>query len=569
MAESANQLTPRWQDLPNDVGDLASGPGITLAEVLNMGSLQGATVLAGASGMSRSVRLVNVMEVPDILPWVRPHELLLTTGYPLRQETDALVQWVRALAEHNLAGVAVKLGRYLDKLPDEVLQAADELGLPILSLPEGVGFDDIINQVLHRILLRRSEVRSRAEQMLHELVTIVITGGGLEQVCLGLVSRVGQVAMVTTPDGRVLGVRGGTVTDRDLGPLGELPCFDSTGRFLVEDEPTGAARSAAGVHWVSVRVLEGQRTLGRLVVFGQEQFSLEDRLVVEQSAAAVALVITKQQAVSAVESKYRADFLRDALHGRAGPAERVVAHAHALDWDLDRPMVVVVAEIDPGMEELGSEEERLAQERFAAAWTRSVRPADPRAAVAGFSNEVVALLAPRAGDDRDAVLAQVDSVVRAVRGLGGGGRRQFSVGISRTMADVSRLKDAYEEARKAVEVGRRLHGPQAVSHFDSLGVFRLLSLIPDAEELHKFAAETLGALATDDRPENVDLRETLTVLLERNLNVAETARELHFHYNSLRYRIGKLERILGPFTTDPHRRLAIMMALRVLQMRDL
>lgn len=569
MAESANQSSLRRQELPIDAEDLTTGPGITLAEVLQMGSMQGATVLAGAGGMGRPVRLVNVMEVPDILPWVRPHELLLTTGYPLRQETSALVQWVHSLAEHGLAGVAVKLGRYLDELPTEVLRAADQLGLPVLSLPENVGFDDIINQVLHRILLRRSEVRSRAEQILHELVAIVITGGGLEQVCLGLVSRVGRTAMVTTPDGRVLGVHGGAAVHGDLGPMGELPCFDGTGRFRVEDEPVGAARSAEGTHWISVQVLEGQRTLGRLVVFGPEPISLEERLVVEQSAAAVALVITKQQAVSAVESKYRADFLRDALHGRAGPPERVVAHAHALGWDLGRPMVAVVAEIDPGEDELDSEEERLAQERFAAAWARSMRPADPRAAVAGFSHEVVALLAPRDGDDRDAVLEQVDSVVRAVRGLGGGGRRPFSVGVSRTMADVAGLKDAYEEARKAVEVGRRLHGSQAVSHFDSLGVFRLLSLVPDAEELHKFAAETLGPLATDDRPDHADLRETLTVLLEHNLNVAETARELHFHYNSLRYRIGKLERILGPFTTDPHRRLAIMMALRVLQLRDL
>ena len=50
--------------------------------------------------------------------------------------------------------------------------------------------------------------------------------------------------------------------------------------------------------------------------------------------------------MAAVESKYRAEFLRDALAGRAGSVADAVAHAQSLGWDIDRPMVVVVAETD-------------------------------------------------------------------------------------------------------------------------------------------------------------------------------------------------------------------------------
>jgi PucR family transcriptional regulator, purine catabolism regulatory protein len=140
--------------------------------------------------------------------------------------------------------------------------------------------------------------------------------------------------------------------------------------------------------------------------------------------------------------------------------------------------------------------------------------------------------------------------------------------VSRVCAGVGGLAAAYEQARTAVRVGRQVHGAGACTHFDDLGVYRLLSLVPDDAELVAFASETLGELAGDGE-QAADLRRTLEVLLETNVNVAETSRRLHFHYNTLRYRIGKLERVVGPFTTEPTLRLDLALALKVVAMRGL
>ncbi|MYW06008.1 helix-turn-helix domain-containing protein, partial [Streptomyces sp. SID3343] len=186
------------------------------------------------------------------------------------------------------------------------------------------------------------------------------------------------------------------------------------------------------------------------------------------------------------------------------------------------------------------------------------------AAVGAYPREVVTLLGVPADGHATRLVGELAARAHADCG---GTIRSFTTGISSPADTLDAIPAAYEQARRAVVAGRRVHGPGAVADFDRLGVFRLLGLIPDPDEVDRFARETLRTLAHFDDLEAADLRNTLQVLLDTNLNVAETARRLYVHYNTLRYRITKLERLLGPFTRDPHLRLNLMIALQIVRMR--
>jgi DNA-binding PucR family transcriptional regulator len=533
--------------------------GLAVREVLAAPCLAQARVLAGAAGLDRVVTRLNVMEVPDILPWVKPHELLLTTGYPVRDDPDALVRLVGELDDRGLAALAIKLHRYIDELPAEVLAEADRRSFPVIEFPVEVGFDDVLNEVIGTLLGRQAALAARSEEVHRALLSVVLDGGGLVDLAAEVARILDGPIFITTPDGRVVARAGDEAASwRAL----DSPLFDRSGRFRVEAREDSLRDNA--FHAAVVPIVAGRIDHGRIVGFFPEPVTDADRYCLERAATVAALAITKGLAVAAVEDKYRADFLRDLVTGRVPNLPQAVHHASGLGWDVDRPMVVAVAELDPGQiaASLSGLELRPVQERFAAAWQTVLRTRDPGAPVASFHTEVVVLVGAPESGDLATLLTELD---RQVAGDRGGGRLSFSLGLSRVIPGPAELPRAYEQARTAVRIGRRVQGPGARSTFDQLGAYRLLALIPDGSELRGFVADVLGELA-DDTAEAADLRHTLETLLDTNGNVAESARRLHFHYNTLRYRIEKLERIVGPFTNNPALRLDLSLALRVRHM---
>jgi len=404
-------------------------------------------------------------------------------------------------------------------------------------------------------LSNAAEALARIDALHAALTQIVLEGGNLSRIAAEVAGVLDVGVLITSTDGRE---KAAALTEALRDAMDDAGLFDMTGRFRVE-RADAAGRAVGDGQVRMLPVVAGGTDLARLVCFRESSaISADDVHALERAAAVAALLITREDAVTAVENKYKGDFLRDVFLRRAGAEEYVVEHVEAFGWNLDRDLVVVAAEIDPpGPDEPvpSNQIRRRWQERFSSAWRQVSASLDAGVPSVDFSSEVVTLV-PAA--------ATVKNFVEAVAGDKGGGRRSFSVGVSRVATSVAGLPDAYAQARRAIEVGRRIHGRGSTTFFDELGVHRLIALVPDPAELRSFAHDVLGDLA-GSTAEAADLRETLQVLLDTNFNVAEAARAQFFHYNTMRYRVGKLERLLGPVASDPHLRLDVAVALRVLE----
>lgn len=159
---------------------------LTLREALTLAEpLREARVVAGESGLDNVIRSVNVMEVPDIVNWVHPGELLVSTLYPLRDDKAAVDTLIPLLAEKGLAGLAVTPDSYIDELPKCMVEDANRLGFPLIELPPRVSFVDIIQPLTSKILDLQADELQQSDAILRQFLDLVLVGGGLLGHCAG------------------------------------------------------------------------------------------------------------------------------------------------------------------------------------------------------------------------------------------------------------------------------------------------------------------------------------------------------------------------------------------------
>ena len=540
--------------------------GLTVREMLGQDAMRGTRIIAGADGLDRVVRRLNVMTVPNIVRWTKQDEFLLTTGYPLPREPGEFGRLIEQLAAKGLAGLGVKLDEYLAEVPTDAVELADRAAFPIVVIPATSPLDDVLSQTFETIVNRQAAALARRQQIHDAFLRVALTGGGLARLSGELAEILpGADVVICDPAGYPLAA---TTRSQDVR--------DSTGRVTSGWLVAGVHKDAeTGTPWAAAVIRAGEMRHGWvLAVGGAQGLPGAAGVAVEQAALVAALEITRDLAVLAVEQQFASNALHDLVTGTAGNMDQALERAVRFGWDLRRPLTVLVArhsdidsDIKRGGTEPGDDAARLqdghpqeaAALRAVELWTRAVRDRDRDAAVAGFATELVAVVG----------VADAAALARKVHAdMTGSTGRGYSVGVSQVGAGPLDIPRLYEEARVALQVGRRLNGSGAVTNFAGLGLYRLISNVSQAE-LRAFVHDTLGPVLDLPEPARSDLLKSLAVLSSTRFNVAESARILHYHYNTMRYRVTKLERMLGEFADDAAATLRIGVALEVLRMYEI
>jgi sugar diacid utilization regulator len=282
--------------------------------------------------------------------------------------------------------------------------------------------------------------------------------------------------------------------------------------------------------------------------------------VLERGAVIVALELLKQRDARAAEWRVRGELLDELMAARPDDQERVFERARALGHDLAAPHTPIVVRPDTfsGSDAVGAEnvDGGLGLQRIAAIAQAVAGGRDVKALIGTAAGAVVIFWPDDAGTAReiaDATRRYASSKTSTT----------VSVCIGEDGATTTAYAKSIRLALGALRLLQSSGGRDRLVSLDELGIFRVLLAVDDEELVRDTARQVLGPLMDYDSERDSTMLETLTAYVDADLNVADTARTLHLHPNSLHYRVRRIQELLDVRLRDPDDLVRVTFALAI------
>ncbi|MFD4721716.1 PucR family transcriptional regulator [Streptomyces sp. NPDC058423] len=509
---------------------------VTLASLVQHSALK-LTVRAGEDRLGTPVRWVHASELADPVPYMEGGELLLVTAMTLdAADRESMRRYVRRLAGAGVAGLGFAVGVNYEDIPDALLEAAETEDFPLLEVPRRTPFLAISKAVSAAIAADQYRSVTAGFEAQRELTRAALAEGPAALLAR-LASHVDGWAALYDASGAVVAAAPEWATRRAARLTGDVE--------RLRERPAPASAVVGGTDdRVELQSLgTGRRVRGALAVGTGAPLGTAERYAVHSAVALLTLTTERSRSLQAAEQRLGTAVLRMMLSGQPDHARTVAGDLYG--GLLDAPFRLLIAE--PAGEPDPTAEHPV--QAFAEALESAASRAGESVLNVWESDDRLVVLA---ADGGAVALACEPYTERETEEAG------VVVGMSAPAGPIA-AATAYKQAEQALSVARR-RGRALVEHED-LAAGSVLPLLAD-DAVRAFADGMLRALREHDATGRGDLVASLRAWLSRHGQWDAAAADLGVHRHTLRYRMRRVEEILGRSLDDPDVRMELWLALK-------
>jgi len=530
----------------------------TVNSLFEVPDLKDAVLLGGKSGLENVISRVNVMEVPDVIEWVRAGELLITTGYLYKDRPEKLALLVEQLADKGIAAIGLK--PIFDEIPSEVIEAANHYGLPLIELPPSATFSELVREIMERVLVSEAKDLMILQSRVQRLSQLLLQGDGLVPFLKHLYLMINNPVLLIDKEGKIIVPPGLESWCQRIEISEWLRLYGTEGmdsKVITINEESFHAHSVAvpGDHGHDYRLV---------VIEQHNHYRTVDALTLSWATRLLGFEISNMQVRKNIETKYLEQFIQDWLSGRIVSSMDLQLRAEACGWPIENANVYMVGSVSfreqqPAIKEL---QQMLKQLRWncegilgaSVLWTL-------------LEGELVFLISHHgerwSEQQYKALTGQLYQALSSQLN-----DRPITLCISRVVTDATNVAAAYRESRRVREIRKVYRTEEAVLHYNQLGVYLLLYRMQGTGELEEFKQLYLYPLLELERKQQGALLMTLATYFACNCNAKETAEKLYVHYNTVNYRLERIRNELQLRLDDPETKLLLQLAIKTYHMQQ-
>ncbi|MFF2450059.1 PucR family transcriptional regulator [Neobacillus sp. NPDC058068] len=559
---------------------------LTVKELFEIKAIDGIKIIAGEKGINNEISLVNIIENPGAFDWLSPNELLLTTGFIFKDNEDLQKRIIKELSEINCAGLVVKMKRYFDKIPQNMIDEANKYGLPLIELPFEYTLSRVIS-IINEKASGRYDLLNRKTLDMHNLFfRITLEGGGIERISSLLSETINNPIIFVDKDWKLLHFTEHKANKVPLAYCFDLlknrPIFNQVFLDSIPDNISEMKKSIKRIYHmeameIKCRILPvavANYLYGYIIVWQTVRELTEfDYIILEQASTIMALEMIKAKEIEEVKLKIRQDFFDDLLTGKITSSESIQSLSELHGLNSQYKYFCLVINFDS--EDLERYEDLVARKLQLENTSRKCvdlvyehsNLANGEVTCFYRNNHIIVLF----GQSGNRSPITLNEAKQYGHGLYGELTKQlknttFLIGIGRQYETIHSLHKSFSEANESIRLMQRFDDHGGVSHFEDHSLYHFLDSNIKDMELEDFFMKRLGKIFGHDQLHGTSYILTLENYFLNNLNISETAKAMFLHRNTLIYRIEKIKEILNTDLKNSEELLQIQLALKIFRL---
>lgn len=533
---------------------------MTISDFLNLPNFSDLHLLAGQNGLSRQLTNVTVVDTPDGTNWLTGGEFVITTAYMLHEEKD-LLQFLHTLSTKNASGLGIKENRYITDIPQSALTLADALNLPLISVPESYPFVDIINPVLTQIINQQSFLLSQSNMIHKEFLNLAVNNGSIPEILKTLsgITR-SSCAFMDTHFKNIF-------FSDEASPL----------RNQLQDADLETITSEFLMQYDHYEVANKNERFGFLLFEkGCLQINEQNNVQTALEYASIVLILHSQVRIAnqQMAEKYKASFLEDLLLNNVKADIEIHNRARLYGWDFTNGGLAAVVDINNikkyFIDRLDSNTNHMLEEATEIIFRNSIREMRRTFPQAKYfrQSDLIAFIISVPEDSREHLPEQLEQTFKRLqKQLAQISPFTITLGIGQYYENIREISKSYSEARVAINLGYSLQWFNRILFYSRLGLYRLLAPVMNSPESDELCTQYITPLEEYDQKYHGELLQTLEEILHHGWNLKESAAALYIHYNSIKYRYGKICKILNLDLSDHDNRSLIEIAMKLYRLK--
>lgn len=528
-----------------------------ISDILSISTMNGATVLAGHTGLNKTLKSATVIDAPDAIEWLKSDEMVFTSTYPLRKLADKLDTFIRELHEREVAGLGVKLTRYMTELPETTLQIADDLGFPIISLPSDIAWIDLIKPIVTNFFEDDNRNLAAYDGISSSFTRMLLSNSSLKDIINILYEHLRlPVILNLWADFSELITAPQHVHIPDDG-FRDVVKQNCNSEITLADHLQSVRYKAHHISFAPIFLRD--KLIGSIIILQGASGTLPQgaESVVSQAKAAITLKLMQSQAELDVKSQQDTEIIRVLLNEKNNLNDTTEIIGRYKDEKIEIFPSYTLVCIAAGKSDVHKGVRLITQK------LKQLLKYDRSVFVASLEAERIYLLFPYDADNnlrpeqiRQLMSSLLDTLDQSVVG-------KWQVGVSQIQRR-ERLNIARNQALFTLKYAAQSKQSERIIIYDDIGIYRLFSHPEIQGELVEYVRDWLMPLIEYDRTHPYKLTETLKVFLEVSGNYREASRKLNLHHNTIRYRISLIQKLTGRDILEPPMRMQYQLSLMLL-----